>query len=169
MPTEGATRCRVGRVLLQSYGKLAAALDEVADGAADRRWRGLATRLRAWAVEFPHEFQLVYGTPIPGYAAPPETIPAAAAVARGFLEAGARRPVEGFGDPELTAQLTMVVEAVPGVQAAGVAAVLAELAALVGFVGLELSGHFVGLADPADRLFAALVERQVGTLGLGPS
>lgn len=43
---------------------------------------------------------------------------------------------------------------------------LAELAALIGVVGLELSGHLVGSADPADHLFEALVERQVHTLGL---
>jgi hypothetical protein len=42
----------------------------------------------------------------------------------------------------------------------------AELAALVGIVTLELGGHLVGSADPADRLFAALLERQVDTLGL---
>nr|WP_257908387.1 hypothetical protein [Janibacter limosus] len=33
-------------------------------------------------------------------------------------------------------------------------------------VTLELGGHTVGSADPADRLFAALPERQVDTLGL---
>ncbi|WP_174521323.1 hypothetical protein [Janibacter limosus] len=42
----------------------------------------------------------------------------------------------------------------------------AELAALVGIVTLELGGHLVGSADPADRLLAVLLERQVDTLGL---
>ena len=40
------------------------------------------------------------------------------------------------------------------------------IAALVGLVSLELAGHLVGTADPADRLFEALVARQVATLRL---
>lgn len=127
------------------------------------RWRALATTFRDWARAHPHEFQLIYGTPIPGYVAPPETVPAASAVARPFLETGAVGRVEGFTTPELLAQMGPLTG--PGFDPSGSAAVLAELAALVGLVSLELAGHLVGTADPADHLFAALVERQVRTLG----
>lgn len=156
-------------MIVASYGHLAAALEET-DGQArgrrpDRRWAALADALRGWALEHPHEFQLIYGTPIPGYVAPPETIPAAAAVARSFLEAGAARPVDGFGGRTLTAQLRPLADET-GVDPSGAAAVLAELAALVGVVGLELAGHLVGTADPADHLVEAMVWRQVRTLGL---
>ena len=53
-----------------------------------------------------------------------------------------------------------------GLTGARAAAVIAELAALVGAVTLELGGHLVGSADPADELFSGLLERQVDTLGL---
>ena len=43
---------------------------------------------------------------------------------------------------------------------------LSIAAALVGAVTLELGGHLVGSADPADELFSGLLERQVDTLGL---
>ena len=66
----------------------------------------------------------------------------------------------------MAALMTAVRELASGADPAGAAAVLAEPAALVGFVSLELAGHFVGTADPADRLYAALLERQIGTLGL---
>ena len=69
-------------MILESYESLAATLEEVRARRADRRWVALGRALRGWAVERPHEFQLIYGTPVPGYAAPPETVPAAAAVAR---------------------------------------------------------------------------------------
>ena len=75
--------------------------------------------------------------------------------------------LEPFGDRALRAQMADLAEA--GLDPSGVAATLAELAALVGFVNLELSGHFVGTADPADRLFDALVRRQCATLRLGDS
>lgn len=129
------------------------------------RWRSLATAFRDWARDHPHEFQLIYGTPIPGYVAPPETVPAATAVARPFLEAGAPGPVGAFDGADLATQLQHLADEL-GVDPSGAAAVLAELAALVGLVNLELAGHLVGTADPADHLYAALLARQVGTLGL---
>lgn len=167
-------------MIVESYEHLAAALAGAegrgqssegrkgSDGSGARRasrWSELAQAFRSWARAHPHEFQLIYGTPIPGYVAPPETIPAATAVALPFLEAGAAGPVEGFAAGDLTTQLRPLADEV-GVDPAGAAAVLAELAALVGAVSLELAGHLVGTADPADDLYAALVARQVATLGL---
>lgn len=152
-------------MIIESYEHLAERLAAVSPTRPAERWCALADTFRAWATKNKHEFQLIYGTPVPGYVAPPETIPAASAVAVQFLAAAARRPVAGFGDRNLVGQLAGPA-AEFGVDPSGMAAVLAEVAALVGLVGLELSGHFVGSADPADELFAALVERQVRTLDL---
>lgn len=142
-------------MIVESYGHLEEALT------SHYGWAPLARAFRDWAREHVHEFQLIYGTPIPGYVAPPETVPAAAAVARHFLVAGAGRDVPCFDDPLLTAQLASLDDAP---SPSGAAAVLAELAALVGFVTLEVAGHFVGTADPADHLFEALLRRQQLTL-----
>ncbi|WP_192796689.1 TetR/AcrR family transcriptional regulator [Serinicoccus kebangsaanensis] len=151
-------------LIAESYRRLGDTLDAVPRHRSPaRRWTATALALRAWAREHPHEFQLIYGTPVPGYAAPPDTVPLAAAVARPFLEAGAREPVAGF--EKVAAQMSELRE-VFDVDPAGGAAVLAELAALLGAITLELGGHFVGTADPADELYAALVARQVRTLGL---
>lgn len=149
-------------MILESYEHLADALAEAEPG----RWASTARALRAWATANPHEFQLIYGTPVPGYVAPPETVPAAARVAAPFLAAGAGHEVAEFTDAALRSQMREVVDATPGANPAGAAAVLAELAALVGFVGLELAGHFVGTAEPADALFEAVIRRQERTLGL---
>lgn len=154
-------------MIIESYGHLAEQVEAVSARSRERRWRGLARAMRDWARSSPHEFQLIYGTPIPGYVAPPETIPAAARVADPYLRCGAVQPLEPFGDRALRAQMADVAGA--ELDPSGVAATLAELAALVGFVNLELSGHFVGTADPADRLFDALVRRQCASLRLGDS
>lgn len=151
-------------MIVESYGNLDRALGRAARGSGATAWRSVAHGLRDWARGAVHEFQLIYGTPIPGYVAPPETVPAAEAVAGHFLRVGARRSVPDFEDAALRRQMSPLAEG--GVDASGAAAVLAELAALVGFVSLELAGHFVGTADPADVLFGALVERQCVTLGL---
>lgn len=155
-------------MIVESYGNLASALASVRARRPDQRWRGLARALREWAVANPHELQLIYGTPIPGYVAPPETIPAAAGVAAPFLQTGARGAVAAFDSPALTRQMATIGELAPDGDPSAIAAVLAELAALVGMVLLELGGHFVGSADPADHLFDALLDRQVATLGLAP-
>lgn len=153
-------------MIIESYEHLAAAVSAAVGDSPAATWRAQATALRRWARTHPHEFQLVYGTPIPGYVAPPETIPAAAAVVAPFLVAAASRPVRPFDSPALVTQMAAVRELAPHAHPSGAAAVLAELAALIGVVSLELAGHFVGSADPTDDLFAALIERQVSTLGL---
>jgi len=38
------------------------------------RWRAMGLAVRAWAVANPHEYALVYGSPVPGYRAPEATI-----------------------------------------------------------------------------------------------
>lgn len=152
-------------MIVESYTNLDAALAR-ADQGCDRAWVGLGQALREWALASPQEFQLIYGTPVPGYFAPAETIPAAAAVADRFLRVGATHTVEAYDEPGIVAQMTSLVADRSGYSGSGAAATVAELAALVGFVGLELSGHFVGTAEPAGRIYAALLNRQVVSLGL---
>ena len=153
-------------MIVESHGNLASALPATEGLAGAEAWRTLGRGLRAWARSVPHEFQLIYGTPIPGYVAPPETVPAAAAVAEPFLRLAPRSAPDAFGDPVLADQFGALGTTFPDADGAGLAAVLAELAALIGFISLELSGHFVGTADPADALYEALLSRQVATLGL---
>ena len=45
------------------------------------RWRACCTAVRGWALAHPHEYALIYGSPVPGYQAPQETIQAASRVA----------------------------------------------------------------------------------------
>ncbi len=45
-----------------------------AEGGVTERWLALSTSIRAWAVEHPHDYALLYGSPVPGYRAPQDTI-----------------------------------------------------------------------------------------------
>ncbi|MEZ0112171.1 AcrR family transcriptional regulator [Catenulispora sp. EB89] len=38
------------------------------------RWRAVCTSVREWAVAHPQEFALIYGSPVPGYRAPADTV-----------------------------------------------------------------------------------------------
>ena len=71
-------------LLVIIYGELADLL-EAADAACERadlsgRWRTLGSTLRGWAVSAPHEYALLYGSPVPGYAAPEATVAPSARV-----------------------------------------------------------------------------------------
>src|SRR3954463_4448150 len=43
-------------------------------GTAEQRWSALGHAARGWAVGRPHEWALLFGSPVPGYAAPGDTI-----------------------------------------------------------------------------------------------
>jgi AcrR family transcriptional regulator len=44
------------------------------------RWRAICAGVRSWALANPHEYALIFGSPVPGYAAPEDTIAPAARV-----------------------------------------------------------------------------------------
>lgn len=138
-------------LILGSYESLAANLD-----ASDGGWVGAADALRSWALDHPHEFLLLYGTPVPGYRAPERTVGAAARVAAVFFARAGERRLPGEA---LSEQLAAAADEI-GISPMALAAALADLAQLVGLVMLELGGHLVGTADPADQLWAAVVSRQ---------
>src|SRR4051794_12872184 len=55
---------------------------EDADASVDRgdflaRWLAVTHGVRDWAIAVPHEYMLIYGSPVPGYKAPMDTVPAA--------------------------------------------------------------------------------------------
>ena len=51
------------------------------DGDYPGRWLAVARAVRGWARTHPHEYALVYGSPVPGYQAPQQTIAPAARAA----------------------------------------------------------------------------------------
>lgn len=154
-------------MILESYGHLADAIEAAMDGRRGAEgWRRGALALRAWAMSVPHEFQLIYGTPIPGYKAPRETIPAAVRVVQPFIDIAreATRPLPDDLAEDLTAEGGLAAD-----EAAALAVTLAELSQIVGFLTLELGGHLVGGVGDTERFFAHLVERQVAGLWLDGS
>lgn len=142
----------------ESYADLAARLESIHGSSPAETWLRRANEMRAWALEFPHDFQLIYGTPIPDYSAPPETIPLAERIARCFLDLAPATPASPV-EAALAAQL----ESVGGDRAAPV---FAGLSQMIGALTLELGGHFTGTADPADLLWTHLVRTQIRDLGL---
>ena len=66
-------------LIIDAYNSLGEASEQADALVADRtdvlgRWLAVTRSLRAWALGFPHEYALIYGSPVPGYAAPRDTV-----------------------------------------------------------------------------------------------
>lgn len=66
-------------LILDAYNSLGEAAERADAGVVDRadllsRWVSVAHALRDWALTRPHEYALIYGSPVPGYAAPQDTV-----------------------------------------------------------------------------------------------
>jgi AcrR family transcriptional regulator len=75
----------------------AAEVSEERGAPFQRRWLALAGAVRSWAIANPHEWALIYGSPVPGYNAPTDTVDPAARVSLVFL----RLLADGVGAGEV--------------------------------------------------------------------
>lgn len=70
-------------LILDAYNDLGATVEAADAAVTDRadlrgRWLAAARAVRAWALAKPAEYALLFGSPVPGYTAPQDTIAAAA-------------------------------------------------------------------------------------------
>lgn len=167
-------------LIIDAYDTLGAA-GEAADAASPRddtraRWRSIYAAVRAWARANPHEYALIYGSPVPGYQAPQDTVVPAARVALAILgvlrhawATGALHPADPGPElsPTLAEQTKQLAEAI-ALELPGdvLARALIAWTQLFGMISFELFGQFVGSMDPADEFFGYAVERMADFVGL---
>jgi AcrR family transcriptional regulator len=166
-------------LIIDAYDAIGAAAEEAVaatPGPARDCWVAAGHAIRGWARTHPHEYALIYGSPVPGYQAPEATVGPAARVPLAFTGLLARAhadgelapaPVGPLGD-ELSAQavtLAALVGAAGLPPEALVGAVLAW-SQLFGFISFELFGQFVGSFEPADALFECAVGQLAELAGL---
>jgi AcrR family transcriptional regulator len=114
------------------------------------RWLALCRATRGWAVEHPAEYALIFGSPIPGYRAPDDTIDPAAripllilAIIGDAAAAGRRPPSEPGAMPRtLRADFKRLRDQLaPHLDDHYLARALMAWAQLVGTISFELFGH----------------------------
>ncbi len=161
----------VTALIVDAYHSMAAALAETrganhVDHAASII--ASADAYRTWALTHPEEYNLIFGTPIPGYHAPMEiTGPAAAesmSVLIQVLDDAHRDGALNFDapSPTLLAFLQPWVDKLEFAGSAGVIHLaLACWAQIHGLVSLELFGHLV--PDPENGDARALFEAEIRT------
>ena len=148
-----------------------------ADADVAERLRAVGLAYRSWSVAHPNEFGLLFGDPIPGYAAPADgpTVEAmtrmGAALARPLLEAaavGRLRVDRVLSDPSVAGPPgAMDPLLAPGIDPAVGPLLLLAWGRLHGQVSLEVFGHHHWLfPDGCEALFRADLERTLHDLGL---
>ena len=135
---------------------------------AAARWLAVSEAIRAWALAQPQEYALIYGSPVPGYAAPPDTIDPAGRIALALLQI----VVDGVASGEITegdaASVPRVVHAdfaelrasaAPGVPDAVMSRTFLAWSELLGSISLEMFGHLHNVIHDYDAYFTFQMRR----------
>jgi AcrR family transcriptional regulator len=141
-------------LILDAYNALGEAAEQ-ADRTADwddypGRWLAVTRAIREWAVASPHEYALIYGSPVPGYIAPEDTVLPSirpVVVLGGILEdayqAGRLTQELPAPAPSLREELAVVAQGVaPTVSESIMARGLIAWTELFGAISFELFGRF---------------------------
>ena len=171
------------RLIIDAYDSLGAAA-EASESVVDRadltgRFTAICQAVRAWALAHPNEYALIYGSPVPGYVAPADTVAPASRVTtllmRILIDAttAGRIPASDTQAPEdATAAALAPIRSYlpPGVPAPLIQRGLMTWTGLFGVVSFELYGqlHQVVGEPPADRdaFFAECIRRWLAFMDL---
>jgi AcrR family transcriptional regulator len=138
------------------------------------RWMAATRGARRWAIAEPHQYALIFGSPIPGYAAPEDTVdPAAitplvllAIVADGAAGGRSARP-SGPHTRSLRSDLRrLAAAAAPGVSDDAVDRGVMAYSQLIGAISFELFGHLHNVISDLEAYFDHQMRSTARDLGL---
>jgi AcrR family transcriptional regulator len=168
-------------LILGAYTSLADDAEAAAAGAPKDpllQWATVPRAVRHWALERPQEWGLIFGSPVPGYEAPLDTVVPytrfATALAQPVIDAFALGTllVSTSAEPDekaLTASLLPVTEGLlPGLPIAAVARTLESFTTMIGIISLEIFGHWRNTVLAPEDFFEATIAHLAVTVGLCP-
>ncbi|MBT2488350.1 TetR/AcrR family transcriptional regulator [Streptomyces sp. ISL-96] len=136
------------------------------------RWTAVCRAVRTWALGHPHEYALIYGSPVPGYTAPMTTVGPASRVGQSLISVvRAAHQDNGLAVPPLAAALgpearRITADVAPDLPPPVVAALVAAWSQLFGLISFELFGQFNRIVEDRDTFFAYSAENLAHTVGL---
>lgn len=167
-------------LIVDAYDSLGEQVEKAAaaDAPAAERWHTACRAARDWARAHPHEYALIYGTPVPDYRAPADTIQAGGRAALALLAivadayAAGDVPVHVPGEPALPDGLTAQLDAVTadldtGLPAPVLARMLMAWTQVFGMISFELFGQFANTLDDATAFYDHATTHLAAFIGLG--
>lgn len=166
-------------LILDGYASLGDAAEQ-AEAAVPRRdlagrWIALGRAVRAWALANPHEYALLYGSPVPGYAAPQDTVGPASrpvllivAIMRDAVTAGVTMPAGPRLPRTVRADLARLQgdPVFGGVPPAVFARGMTAWAQLFGALSFELFGRLTNAIEDFQAYFDYQLRAMAMYLGL---
>ncbi|QFG21806.1 TetR/AcrR family transcriptional regulator [Actinomadura sp. WMMB 499] len=169
-------------LIIDGYNAIGAAVERADDAVRDdrpdafgERWLAVCRAVRAWALAHPHEFALLYGSPVPGYTAPGDTVQAAVRDAVVYARIVTEAHAAGVLDPvgpcppapsAIAADMARIREGVGMAVPDDIAArAVTAWSALFGTLSFELFGTFNNTIEDRDDYFdhsMALLARLIG-------
>ncbi|MEU5403968.1 TetR/AcrR family transcriptional regulator [Streptomyces sp. NPDC005963] len=153
----------------------AAATDGTATTDHRARWIALCSAVRGWALAHPHEYALIYGSPVPGYAAPHDTVVPASRVGAAMISvARDAHRMRGLALPPLDDALhdearRLADRFAPDLPPSVAVALIAAWSQVFGLISFELFGQFHRVVEERDAFFTQAVGRLADGVGLpGP-
>ena len=174
-------------LILDAYNALGEAAEAADAAVTDRsqlraRWLATACGIRRWALQTPAEYALLFGTPVPGYAAPADTITAATRTpvvliriladgfASGALAAAGRPQAAGIaarlGGPVRADLSRARGDIAPELPDELMLAGITGWVQLFGMVSFELSGQFNNVIEARAEFFGLQMEVMADLIGL---
>ena len=168
-------------LIIDAYDALGTAVESADASVADRddlrgRWLACSHAVRGWALAHPAEYALVFGTPVIGYAAPPDTTLAAirtpgtlvGILAHGVATGSLAPPAKSLALPDdLAADLDRVrMEFWPTVPADLLVLGTIGWIHLFGAVSFELFGQLNNAIDAREAYFDVQMRLMADLIGL---
>lgn len=150
-------------LLVECYGEVGdAAVGADDPGAAPgERWLAVWRGVREWSLANRHEYALLFGTPVPGYAAPHLTAEVAARMPLTLARIAGDAKAAGLLDPPpgpscdpaaITPEMLVLLEGM-AFSVDETARLVLAWNRLVAVIGYELHGHLVGVTADDERFF----------------
>jgi len=153
-------------LVVDAYNDVGMAVEK-AEAKIDRalyfeRFGATGRAIRRWALTHPHEYALIFGTPIPNYQAPSETIVAASRVvlvlATIINDLPRKQHLKREGVLQSSDLLAGLQEFLVDVTPAQAGRALAAWSSIFGLISFELFGHFVGTVKNRPAFFDASMQ-----------
>jgi AcrR family transcriptional regulator len=169
----------VTALIIEAYDSLGDHVEEHVEASRGRpasaRWVDAALSIRAWALAHRNDYALIYGTPIPGYAAPQDTVASGTRVSRALvsivreadrLDPVPARPIE----PSLSASFVALRDEMGlDVDDTTTLALITGWSQLFGLLTFELFGQTRNFVSDDEALFRAAAAAMAATIGLRES
>ena len=156
-------------LILEAYdavGEAAETAHDASAGAGAReRWVAVWRGVRSWAQAHPAQYALIYGSPVPGYVAPADTLPAAGRVGVVLGRIATEGHIE-VDHEDVTASVGPDVAEGLGIDPRLAPAAVSAWTLLFGTVGFELFGQYENVVVDRETFFDHVAGLAASSVGL---